>query len=77
MLIIRRRPHEAVLIGDSIEIRIVELTGGKVTLGIVAPVDVLILREEIRIARQQNLAASRAATRETVRALLQGISVTA
>jgi carbon storage regulator len=59
MLVIRRREGEAVLIGDGIEIEVVELTASRVKLGIKAPVEVLILRKEIRLAEQQNRAAAR------------------
>ena len=73
MLIIRRRQGEAVLIGENVEIRVVEVGGGRVKLGISAPVEVLILREEIRLAAEQNQAAARAATPEDVRRLLSGL----
>jgi len=62
MLVIRRRAGEAVLIGDGIEVRVLETSGGRVTLGITAPKQVPILREEIRLAAEENAAAARAVT---------------
>ncbi len=48
MLVIRRRAGESLTIGGGIEIRVLETTPQRVTIGIVAPPDVLILRNEIR-----------------------------
>lgn len=47
MLILQRKPNEAVLIGDDIRIVILRSDGGGVRLGIEAPTEVPILREEI------------------------------
>jgi carbon storage regulator len=47
MLILSRRPQEELLIGDArITIRILEVRGNRVRLGIEAPTDVSIRREE-------------------------------
>ncbi len=70
MLVIRRRAGESVLIGEAIEIQVVEITPGRVKLGISAPPEVLILRKEIRLAAQQNLAAAKGLTSGLVRSLL-------
>ncbi len=59
MLVIRRRPGEIVLIGPEIEIEILDSSGSHVKLGIRAPKDVLVLRKEIQLTQQQNLAAAR------------------
>lgn len=47
MLILTRRHGESVRIGDDITVTVVELTGNQIRLGIAAPKDVLILREEL------------------------------
>lgn len=47
MLILTRKPGEAVFIGDKIKIVLVEIKGNQVRFGIEAPADVRILREEI------------------------------
>lgn len=58
MLVIRRRAGEAVLIGDDVEITIVDVSATRVKIGITAPSTVLILRKEIQLAASQNIAAS-------------------
>lgn len=47
MLVLTRRPHEAVRIGEEIEVRVLSVEGRKVRLGIEAPDEMLILREEV------------------------------
>ena len=59
MLILRRRPGDAILIGEQVEIEILDLSHGRVTLGVKAPPEVRILRKEILLALDQNLAAAR------------------
>ena len=54
MLVLTRKPGEGIVIGDDIIIRIVEMKGGCVRVGIEAPQEKKIYREEIyeRISRQ-------------------------
>ena len=59
MLVIRRRVGEAFFVGDNVEIRIVEINAHRVVLGIEAPPEVSILRQEIRQAAEQNQQAAR------------------
>lgn len=47
MLILTRKKEESILIGENIEIVVVEIEDGKVKLGIKAPKDIEILRKEI------------------------------
>jgi carbon storage regulator len=47
MLVLTRRPGQAIKIGDDIEIYIVEVRGDQVRLSIEAPRDVAILRREV------------------------------
>ena len=47
MLVITRRKHESLLIGDDIEIKIVKVEDGSVRLAISAPRDITILRKEV------------------------------
>lgn len=54
MLVIRRRESESLLIGEEIEIEILECTHSQVKLGIRAPKQVTILRKEIHVTREQN-----------------------
>ncbi len=47
MLILTRRPGEAIRIGDTIRVVILQSAPGKVRLGIEGPLDLRILREEL------------------------------
>lgn len=47
MLTITRRPGERIMIGDDVVIEIVEVTGTTVRVGITAPRERLIYREEL------------------------------
>jgi carbon storage regulator len=58
VLIIRRRRGESIVIGEDIEIEILETSPTQVKLGISAPKDVTVLRSEIRVTRDVNRAAS-------------------
>lgn len=73
MLVIRRRAGESVLIGEGVEIEILEAGPGKVKLGITAPREILILRKEIRFTREENLVAAQGVTPETVQSLVERI----
>ncbi len=56
MLVLTRRTDESLTIGDSITITVLGIEGDKVKLGIKAPRDIPILRQEIYEAVQaQNL----------------------
>jgi carbon storage regulator len=54
MLVIRRRQGEALLIGDGIEIEILDCSPSQVKLGIRAPKQVTVLRKEIHVTSEQN-----------------------
>lgn len=47
MLVLTRKRMEQVVIGSDIRITVVKLEGGQVRLGIEAPGDVMVLREEL------------------------------
>lgn len=47
MLVLTRKPGESLRIGDQIRVVIVASQAGKVRVGIEAPEDVLVLREEL------------------------------
>ena len=48
MLVLSRRENERIRLGDSIVVTVVRLGRDKVRLGIEAPADVLVLREELQ-----------------------------
>lgn len=47
MLVLSRKKHEAIVINDDITIEVVEIRGDKVRLGIVAPKEVPVHRQEV------------------------------
>ncbi|QDU95901.1 carbon storage regulator [Lignipirellula cremea] len=47
MLVLSRKEGERLKLGDSIVITVVRVSGEKVRLGIEAPADLLVLREEL------------------------------
>lgn len=70
MLVIRRRPGEVVLIGDNIQVQVLESSHGQVKLGIRAPKDVVVLRQEIYLTQQQNQLAAQQTTPAAMHRLL-------
>ena len=58
MLVLTRRPGESIVIGQDIVITVIEIKGGQVRIGIDAPREIDVYREEIyEQVRQENLAA--------------------
>ncbi|HEX8752042.1 MAG TPA: carbon storage regulator CsrA [Solirubrobacterales bacterium] len=59
MLTITRKPGEKIMIGDDVVIEIVEVAGNTVRVGITAPRERLIYREELweRVRRENEEAA--------------------
>jgi carbon storage regulator len=47
MLVLSRKQAERIKLGDSIVVTVVRVSGDKVRLGIEAPPDVLVLRDEL------------------------------
>lgn len=47
MLVLKRKAGENILIGDNIEIKVVEINDGKVKIGIEAPKEITIFRKEV------------------------------
>lgn len=59
MLVLSRQVNESIIIGDGIEITVVDVKGDKVRLGISAPPHVAIHRKEVYTAiKTENLAAA-------------------
>jgi len=56
MLVLSRKPGESVTIGDEVRITVLSISGKQVRIGIEAPSDVAVHREEIykKIAKEQS-----------------------
>ena len=57
MLVLTRKRDEQIMIGDNITVTVVEIRGDKVRLGIEAPVEVPVHRQEVYEAIQRKQAA--------------------
>lgn len=53
MLVLSRQKDESIMIGDDVEITIIDVRGDKVRLGINAPRNIMVHRKEIYIAIQK------------------------
>ncbi|HVN05709.1 MAG TPA: carbon storage regulator [Bryobacteraceae bacterium] len=71
MLVMRRRAGESFLLGDDIEIQVLQVSGTRVKLGIVAPSSVAIVRREVQITRNENQSAAHSVTPRAIESLLQ------
>lgn len=49
MLVLSRKESQRIRLGDSIVVTIVKISGDKVRVGIDAPADVLVLRDELEV----------------------------
>ncbi len=47
MLILTRRPTQTVTIGNDVTVTVLEIRGRQVRIGVTAPRDIAVLREEI------------------------------
>lgn len=73
MLVLKRRPGQSLVIGEDIEIQILELTTTRVKLGISAPDSISVVRKEVVLTRQQNLSASQPISHGVLDWLTRGI----
>lgn len=60
MLILSRRPGESLTIGDDVVVTVIGVAGNQIRLGITAPRQVQVLREEVYKAMRENHAAANA-----------------
>ena len=65
MLILTRKVGEVIRIGDTVTIRVLEVRGSQVRLGVEAPADVRIFREEVYRAMQDEQAGTAPASMPT------------
>ena len=71
MLVMWRRPGESLVVGDAIEIEVIEARPNRVKLGVIAPESVSIIRKETRVVRQENVTAAWSIDHSTIASLLR------
>lgn len=57
MLVLTRRAGESIMIGDGITVTILSITGNQVRVGVAAPAEVAVHREEIYERIQKGISA--------------------
>jgi len=67
MLVLARKLDESIVIGDNIVVKVVAIENGSVKLGIEAPQDITIVRDElVQEVKEQNIAALHKADKEEI-----------
>jgi len=66
MLVLTRKLNETIVIDGNITVTVVEVRGNRVKLGIAAPVDVPVIREEIALALRERSQPMQAASHRAV-----------
>ena len=56
MLVLSRKVGERLWIGDEISITVVKITGGGVRIGVEAPAELPVVREELKLRMEQQMA---------------------
>jgi carbon storage regulator len=76
MLVLTRKPGQSIMIGDGVEVQVLSVAGEKVRLGITAPRDVSIFRNEVydRIERESGGDEDDSGTNEAVSSALDRLS---
>jgi carbon storage regulator len=74
MLVLTRKPGQSIMIGDGIEVQVLSVAGEKVRLGITAPREVGIFRNEVyeRIEAQEPSPGTEDAVNGALERLSQG-----
>ena len=73
MLVLTRKPGQSIMIGDGVEVQVLSVAGEKVRLGITAPRDISIFRNEVydRIEGESVREENQAGTDEVVEDALE------
>lgn len=71
MLVLTRKENESIMIGDDVEVKVLDLKENQVKIGIVAPRAVAVHRREVYLAiRAENAQAAAAAQLDSISRLL-------
>lgn len=73
MLVLSRKKDEVIMVGDDIEITLVDIRGDQVKIGVSAPRSVSIHRKEIYDAIQQENKAAAQASKASVASLAEAL----
>lgn len=71
MLVVTRKTDEGVVIADNIVIKVLDVGKDRVKIGIEAPKDVRIVREELFNTEKQNVAAAEVLSKDVMEQLLK------
>jgi carbon storage regulator len=64
MLVLTRKPGQSIMIGDGVEVQVLSVAGEKVRLGITAPREVPIFRNEVYERIEQEAAQDGAGSKD-------------
>ncbi len=70
MLVVSRKTDESLIIADNIEITVLEISKDRVKIGVSAPRDIRIIRNELRDAQNTNKESSQAVSEKNIKALI-------
>lgn len=71
MLVVTRKTDEGIVIADNIVIKVLDVGKDRVKIGIEAPRDVRIVREELFNTEKQNVAAAEVLSKDVMEQLLK------
>ncbi len=71
MLVVTRKTDEGIVIADNIVIKVLDVGKDRVKIGIEAPKDVRIVREELFNTEKQNVAAAEVLSKDVMEQLLK------
>ena len=73
MLVLTRKTNQSIMIGDDIEVSVLAIMGEKIRIGIKAPRDVPVFRQEVYLEIQQEQGEGSPDARAEVDAALRGL----
>ena len=74
MLVLTRKTNQSIMIGDDIEVSVLAIMGEKVRIGISAPRDVPVFRQEVYLEIQDERSGRSGSARDEVDAALRGLT---